>query len=69
MNEIPVNLNPLQRCPSCGESTNVVKIVYGKPNEELLEKSKNDLCILGAAALMPLYGIAQSVARNLRCKK
>ena len=27
---------------------------------------KKDLCISGAAVLMPLNGIAQSVARNLR---
>ena len=47
MNEIPENLNPLQRCPSCEESTNVVKIVYGKPNGELLQKSKKGLVYLG----------------------
>ena len=61
MNEIPENLNPLL-CPSCGDSTNVVKIVYGRPNEELQEKSKQGLVYLGGCCPEQF----ECSARNLR---
>ena len=48
-------------CPKCG-SSEYIPIIYGKPNDELIEKAENGEVVLGGCIVTP--------DRNLfRCKE
>jgi len=37
-------------CPKCRQSANVVKIVYGKPSQELIDEAEKELVSLGGCS-------------------